>query len=91
MVKEKDAVPVSCALSGQSGLTDDCWTVPVGHNDRWTMTIHHPDGGFRRFVVDQDGTISAADGASSVIQTRLSNGSTEIAIDGDRYRLPASQ
>ena len=89
IVRDKDETPVSCALNSQSAFTDDCWTLPTGRGDGWTMTIHHPDGGFRRLAVDSKGVISAADGASATVVRPLPGGGTEHVIDGDRYRLPA--
>ena len=52
--------------------------------------FHHPDGGFRRFVVLKDGGgVAAADGAA-VAQQNLAGGLLEVSVDGDRYRFPVT-
>ena len=56
-----------------------------------TLTVRKPDGGFRRFVVAQDGTgVAAADGAEPAMVTIIADDRIEVAIGGDTFRLPAT-
>jgi hypothetical protein len=55
------------------------------------LTIRHPEGGFRRLLIATDGRgVVAADGAEPAEVTALADGRIEVAIGGDRYRLPAT-
>ena len=77
---------IDCAVSGTGDFTHVC---AMEHSDDGkTLTIRHTDGGFRRFTPNEDGTWSAADGADAATVTRLANQQIEIAVGGDRYRLP---
>lgn len=56
-----------------------------------TLTIRHPDGGFRRLIVTGDGRgVIAADGAEPAVVTTISPREIEVALGGNRYRLPAT-
>ncbi len=56
-----------------------------------TLTVSHDDdGGFHRLLVTRDGRgVVAADGAEPAT-VRIVDGGIEVAIGGDRYRLPAT-
>ncbi len=55
------------------------------------LIIHHPDGGFRQLKVTRDGRgVVVADGASDATVTVLDNHEIEVAVEQDRYHLPAS-
>lgn len=55
------------------------------------LTVNAPDGGFRRLLVASDGRgVVAADGAEPAVVTPLDTHTIEVAIGGDRYRLPAT-
>lgn len=82
------ALPVECALNNAADFTSDCGLEASGDASR--LTILHPDGGFRRFVIGTDG-VMAADGADGVIVHALKDGRSEIAIGTDRYRLKLAQ
>ncbi|HEU4958786.1 MAG TPA: hypothetical protein VFT56_00115 [Sphingomonas sp.] len=54
------------------------------------LVVRNPDGGFHRLQVTHDGRgVIAADGAESAKVTIVEAGTIEVAIGGDRYRLPA--
>ena len=54
------------------------------------LTLHNPDGGFHRLLVTKDGRgVVAADGAEPAIVRIVGAREIEVAIGGDRYRLPA--
>jgi hypothetical protein len=76
---------IECALDGKSNFVRDC-AIERGAGTK--LTIRHGDGGFRRLTLDRDGSIDTADGADAPTIQTLSDGRTEIAVGGDRYRLP---
>ena len=54
------------------------------------LTIRNAQGGFRRLLLPRDGSGAvAADGAEPATVTVIADGRAEVAIGGDRYRLPA--
>lgn len=54
------------------------------------LVLRKPDGGFRRLLVATDGRgVVAADGAEPAIVSILRDSRIEVAIGGDRFRLPA--
>lgn len=56
-----------------------------------TLTIRHPDGGFRRLLVTGDGRgVIAADGAEQAVVSTISPREIDVALGGNRYRLPAT-
>jgi hypothetical protein len=83
--------PAACALNGSDALTD-CQVIRTTGEDGVTLTMIAPDGGFRRLAVAADGgTITTADGAQPARVGRGPGGEVEVAVAGDRYRLPAAQ
>ena len=60
-------------------------------NDGNRIVIRHPDGGFRRFVVVDDGRgIIAADGADPAKVEPLEKNIIRVTVGGDAYELPAT-
>ena len=58
---------------------------------RLVLTVHHPDGGFRRLLVTRDGRgVTAADGAQPAKVGIVDAGEIEVAVGSDIYRLPAT-
>ena len=56
-----------------------------------SLVLRHPSGGFRRFLVATDGRgVVAADGAEPATVSVIADDRIEVAVAGDRYRLPAS-
>ena len=77
---------VECAIGGSGGWARDCGIERAGK----MLTLRHPDGGFRRFRVLDDGRgLEAADGAEAVKLTILDDRRIEMLAGADRYRLPA--
>lgn len=75
-----------CALAGSLTWARDCAVERMGK----ILTLRHPDGGFRRFRVLDDGRgLEAADGAEAAKLTILDDRRIEIVTGHDRYRLPA--
>lgn len=55
------------------------------------LTLRHPDGGFRRLRIVQDGRgLVSADGAEDAKLTIIDKGLVEVTIGIDQYRLPAT-
>ena len=81
---------VLCAR-GNADLARDC-TVDRLQGDRGlTLTLRHPDGGFHRLLVTNDGRgVIAADGAEPARVAVLDDNMIEVALGNSRYRLPAT-
>jgi hypothetical protein len=79
---------VECALAGSKAFAHDCF---VERGEGGALTLRHPDGGFRRLLVTDDGRgVVAADGAAPAQVQVIGEKGIEVAIEGDRYRLPAT-
>jgi hypothetical protein len=50
------------------------------------VIVRKADGGFRRLRLTREGIV-AADGAERAEAVRLRDGSTEVTIGGDRFRI----
>ena len=82
---------IACAVGGSAEFSESCAVERVASNERLLLTVHHPDGGFRRFQVMKDGSgVATADGADQAV-SKLSGKVLEVAIGADRYRFPATQ
>jgi hypothetical protein len=71
---------IECAI-GASAFANSC-TIEEGAG---VLTVHHPDGGFRRLVIDSNGAFSTADGADTATSIKRADGRTEVRIGQDRY------
>jgi hypothetical protein len=80
---------IDCALAGAASFTRECTVERKQENGAALLIVHHPDGGFRRFKVLDNGSLAAADGAETVAFAHNSAG-VGASIDGDRYRFPAT-
>ena len=81
---------IECALGGAETFTTDC-AIERSAESAGTLTVRHPDGGFRRLLVTDDGRgVIAADGASAALVQVIADKRIEVTIDRDRYRLPAT-
>ena len=84
-VDAAEAAP-ECALAGAEAWRRDC----AMERDGAILTLRHPDGGFRRFKMLNDGRgLESADGAEEAKLTILDDRRIEVAVGADRYRLPA--
>ena len=80
---------IDCAVGGATGFARDCLVEQARIDGARILTVRHPDGGFRRFELTDDGTgMVTADGA---VPARVSvrEGGVEVAVGADRYRFPA--
>jgi hypothetical protein len=78
---------IECALGGGEAFIRACALELDG--DR--LTLRHPDGGFRRLRITDDGRgVAAADGAMPAVVEVIAGNRIEVGLGGDRYRLPAT-
>lgn len=82
---------VECMPPGAKAFSYACAIDRTETQDGLFLTLHHPDGGFRRLLVTYDGRgVAAADGAEVAKVTPLGDDMIEVALGGARYRLPAT-
>ncbi len=81
---------IECAVGGEA-FAPVCLVDRAQSPDGLTLTLRGPSGSFRRLLVTTDGRgVIAADGAEAAAVTPLGPDRIEVAIGGDRYRLPAT-
>jgi hypothetical protein len=81
---------IRCALGGAKDFAPDCTREVTKGPDGETWIVRHPDGGFRRFVlIDNGARIATADGADEVQAERV-GADLEVRVAGERYRFPAA-
>jgi hypothetical protein len=82
---------IECAPQGATEFKRECPLDRIAGDDGLTLVVHNPDGGFHRLRVTTDGRgVVAADGAERATVTITGPGVIEVAVGGDRYRLPAT-
>jgi hypothetical protein len=82
---------IECAAAGAAAFARDCTVERAKSAEGLILTVRRPDNGFRRLLVVNDGRgVIAADGAEAAKVTLIGDGRIEVAIGGDRYRLPAT-
>jgi hypothetical protein len=82
---------IECAVEGAQAFEAVCAVERVAGADGLTLTLRSPSGSFRRLLVTTDGRgVIAADGAEQAAVTPLGADRIEVALGGDRYRLPAT-
>jgi len=82
---------IICARAGSDDFARVCTLERTKDAQGLILTLRHPDGVFRRLLVTRDGRgVVAADGAElATVSVRGAN-EIEVALGGDRYRLPAT-
>ncbi len=82
---------IACAVSGAKEFARVCQIEQTQTEAGLLLTVRHPDGGFRKLQVVKDGRgVIAADGADVAKVTPLGAKEIEVALSGDRYRIPAT-
>ena len=82
---------IVCAQHGSADFARVCTVEREKGDDGLILTLRHPDGSFHRLLVTSDGRgVVAADGAEKAVVTITGQNSIEVALGGDRYRLPAT-
>ena len=77
---------IDCAVDGTDRFVRTCTIDKIGGG---LFMLRHPDGGFQRITLADDGTIDAADGSARPSGRPMADGRFELELDGKRYRLPA--
>ena len=81
---------VACAVGGAKVFTPVCTLDALHEANKEIWVVHHPDGGFRRFqILDNGKIIATADGAFEVQAARVGS-ELEVKVGDDRYRFPAT-
>jgi len=81
---------ILCAQGGAT-LARNCTIEQTQGQGGLLLTVRHPDGAFHRLLVTTDGRgVVAADGAEVAKVTIVGTDGIEVALGGDRYRLPAT-
>lgn len=81
---------LACAVEGAAAFDRVCTLERIGGEEGTILIIRHPSGGFRRLLVTADGRgVIAADGADPALVSIVAGDRIEVALAGDRYRLPA--
>lgn len=87
----EDGGRIVCAPAGNVAFARNCTLDRVQSAEGLLLTVRKPDGGFRRLLVVRDGRgVIAADGAEAAKVTVIADRQIEVAIGGDRFRLPAT-
>ena len=82
---------IECLTPGAQAFAYVCAIDRTQSQDGLYLTLRHPDGGFRRLLVTNDGRgVIAADGAEQAQVTPLAEDLIEVSIAGAHYRLPAT-
>lgn len=81
---------VPCALAGAKTFTPACLLEKQQRGDADFWIVRHPDGGFRRFQLIDNGTrIATADGMQEV-EAERAGANLEVRVGTDRYLFPAA-
>jgi hypothetical protein len=79
---------IACAVGGVAEFTEDCTLERGIAEGAQALVVRHPDGGFRRLEVSQDGqNLLAADGAE-VTQSARKGDRWEVILGEHRYVIP---
>ena len=81
---------IDCALGGSADFGPDCVVERAETDGIRQLVVRHPDGGFRRFDITDDGSgLVTSDGADPV-QAELDGSTLAVEVGPDRYRFPAT-
>ena len=82
---------ILCALGDSTDFKRVCSVDREATDKGLVLTVRHPDGGFHRLLVTNDGRgVVAADGAEQATVTIVGASDIQVKLGGDRYRLPAT-
>ncbi len=81
---------IDCALGGAEQFDRACTLDRMNSADGVVLVVGREGAGFRRLLITTDGRgVIAADGVDAANVSIVSDGFIEVAIGGDRFRLPA--
>ena len=90
-IRQDASGTIVCAQGGRADFARTCTLDRTASAAGLVLTVRHRDGAFRRLLVTRDGRgVVAADGAEQAVVTVIGTGEIEVALGGDRYRLPAT-
>ena len=82
---------VACALGDEKAYDRSCTIEEMTSADGDVLVVGRNDVGYRRLLITTDGRgLVSADGAEPAKVTIVGDGLIEVAVAGDRYRLPAN-
>ena len=82
---------IECALEGAKAFDRTCTIDEMSGADATILVMGKPDVGYRRLQIATDGRgVIAADGSEPAKVAIVGDGVIEVAVGGDRYRLPAN-
>jgi hypothetical protein len=88
--KSPEDARIDCQIRGAAQFERFCTIDREQGPEGRILVLRKPDGGFRRLLVATDGRgVVAADGAEPAVVSLLPDDRIEVAIGGDRFRLPA--
>jgi hypothetical protein len=81
---------IDCAIGGAAHFSHDCAVERTVDRGGTVLVVRHPDGGFRRLrIVDDGQSLTAADGAEALAFARAGD-RVDVSVGGDRYRFPSA-
>ena len=81
---------IECALEGAKLFDRTCTVQEMSGADGAVLVVGRSDVGYRRLQITTDGRgVISADGAEVADVSIVGEGVIEVAVGGDRYRLPA--
>ena len=81
----------ACALEGAKSYDRSCTLDEMTSANGDILVVGRSDVGYRRLLIATDGRgLVSADGAEPAKVTIVGDGLIEVAVAGDRYRLPAN-
>ena len=81
---------IECAMGGADMFDRTCTLDRMTSADGVVLVAGRADAGYRRLLLTGDGRgLIAADGVAAASVTIIGDGVIEVAIGGDRFRLPA--
>jgi hypothetical protein len=89
-VSGADKGRIDCALGGAEQFDRNCTLDRMASADGTVLVVGREGAGYRRLLVTTDGRgVVAADGVDAATVAIVGDGMIEVAIGGDRFRLPA--
>lgn len=87
---EPEGDMLDCAIGAGSEFAKVCTLEWVGEEWGQEFLIHDPEGGFRRFVLNEDASgVTVKDGAQDVEMIEPApDGFWQFSVSGDQYLMP---
>ena len=87
---EPEGETLDCAIGAGAEFASVCTLEWIGEEWAREFVIHHPDGGFRRFALNEDASgVVALDGADEPVMVDPGPDCFwQFSVGGDGYRMP---